>query len=142
FPTRRSSDLGCRTSALPTSPSPVTMLSTPGGSTSLAISPSSVADKGHCSEGLRTTEFPAISGEATPWVAIAIGWLKATILPTTPYGSRIVMLNLSELPGIVVPCNSIPGSSDKFNITIRAAGNRVAGHDDSRQLGQVQHHNT
>jgi hypothetical protein len=75
---------GLRTRASPTSRSPVTMLSSPRGSTSCAISAKRAVDSEHSSDGFTTIELPAMSGAATPWIAIAAGWLKATIRPTTP----------------------------------------------------------
>ena len=97
---------GWRTMALPTSCAPVTTLSTPGGSASRDRSPSSAVDSEHCSEGLSTIVLPAISAAAMPLTAIAIGWLKAPMRPTTPKGSRQVRLSRSSLPGIVLPCSS------------------------------------
>ena len=77
--------LGWRTSASPVGmPLPVTMLATPGGRTSLQISPSTLADSGLVSGGFTTTVLPAIKGAASAFEANLIGWLNGTMRPTTP----------------------------------------------------------
>ena len=66
--------LGWRASASPAGmPVPVTMLTTPAGSTSRQISASMVADSGLVSGGLSTTQLPAISGAASALAANLIG---------------------------------------------------------------------
>jgi hypothetical protein len=44
-----------------------------GGQHIPAISAKTAADSEHCSEGFKTTVLPAISGAATPWIAMAAG---------------------------------------------------------------------
>ena len=72
-----------RTSGWPVSaapalgPRPLTTLSTPSGMpASRAMSPSSMAVSGVCSDGLRTTELPVARAGARLFEAIIIGWLK------------------------------------------------------------------
>ena len=61
---------GCFTMASPAGmPLPLTILATPGGKTSLQISPSSVADSELVSGGLMIAVLPAISGPARPRAA-------------------------------------------------------------------------
>ena len=56
---------GCRTSAAPVAPAPVTMLTTPGGrSACCRISAKMSADSGVVSAGLMTTVLPAASAGA------------------------------------------------------------------------------
>ena len=79
---------GCSTSAAPASPSPWTMLRTPGGSpASRATSAISTAVIGVCSAGLRTTQLPAAIAAATK-AKTADGPFHGTISPRTPLGSR------------------------------------------------------
>ena len=54
-------------------PRPVTILTTPAGSTSRQISPSMVAESGLVSGGLSTTVLPAMSGAASALAANLIG---------------------------------------------------------------------
>ncbi len=76
---------GWRTSASPASaPVPVTMLTTPGGITSWAISARIEADSGLWSDGFSTMVLPAISGAAMREAAKLIGWLNGMMRPTTP----------------------------------------------------------
>ena len=83
---------GCSVSAAPAvAPRPLTTLSTPGGMpASAAMSASSMAVSGVCSDGLRTTLFPVASAGARLFEAIIIGWLNGARMPTTPSGNRLV----------------------------------------------------
>jgi hypothetical protein len=66
-------------------------LSTPGGSPAcIAGSPSSNADSGVCSAGLRTIVHPAASAGATFHAAISSGKFHGMICAATPTGSRRV----------------------------------------------------
>ena len=64
---------GWSTSSLPVSRSPQTTLSTPGGSTSSAISASSTVVSGVVSDGLSTTVLPAAMPGASFHTAIISG---------------------------------------------------------------------
>ncbi len=75
-------------SGLPAStPKPLTMLSTPGGSRSPISSISTWIDAGVCSAGFSTTALPAASAGASFQVAIRIGKFHGMICATTPSGS-------------------------------------------------------
>ena len=75
-------------SGLPAStPKPLTMFSTPGGSRSATSSISTWIDAGVCSAGLSTTALPAASAGASFQIAIRIGKFHGMICPTTPSGS-------------------------------------------------------
>ena len=75
-------------SGLPHStPKPLTMFSTPGGSRSPMMSISSMIDAGVCSAGLSTMALPAASAGASFQTAIRIGKFQGMICPTTPSGS-------------------------------------------------------
>ena len=79
---------GWRTSAAPVEPSPVTMLSTPGGSpVSCATSAKRSAVSGVYSAGLSTTVFPAASAGATFQASMSSGKFQGMIWPATPTGS-------------------------------------------------------
>ena len=70
------------------SPSPVTMLTTPGGSpASCAISAKHSAVSGVNSAGLSTTVFPAASAGAIFHASISSGKFHGMICPTTPIAS-------------------------------------------------------
>src|ERR1700694_2853641 len=71
----------------PSTPNPLTMLTTPGGSRSPINENRYRIDTGVCSAGLRTTALPAASAGASFQVAIRIGKFHGTISPTTPNGS-------------------------------------------------------
>ena len=66
---------GCRTMASPTSPSPETMFTVPGGSTSLRSWPRRNDATLACSGGLATTVLPAAKAPATLLLSIATGML-------------------------------------------------------------------
>ncbi len=69
------------------SPKPLTMLSTPGGSRSPISSASTRIEAGVCSAGFSTTQLPAASAGASFQTAIRIGKFHGMIWPTTPSGS-------------------------------------------------------
>ena len=70
-------------------PSPVTMLTTPGGSSaSWQISASSSAVSGVVSAGLSTAVLPHASAGASFHAAISSGKFHGTTCPTTPRGSN------------------------------------------------------
>ena len=80
---------GFAASALPISaPGPVTMLITPGGTTSSITSISFRIDQGVGDAGLSTEQLPAASAGASFQAAISSGKLNGMICPTTPSGSR------------------------------------------------------
>jgi hypothetical protein len=83
---------GCSASAAPaTAPTPLITFRTPGGMpASAAMSASSIAVSGVCSDGLRTTLLPVASAGARLFDAIIIGWLNDARMPTTPSGNRLV----------------------------------------------------
>ena len=76
-------------SGLPAStPKPLTMLSTPGGSRSAdQLDAARGSTPGVCSAGLSTTALPAASAGASFQIAIRIGKFHGMICPTTPSGS-------------------------------------------------------
>ncbi len=75
-------------SGLPAStPNPLTMFSTPGGSRSAIISANTMIDIGVCSAGLSTTQLPAASAGASFHTAINNGKFQGMIWATTPSGS-------------------------------------------------------
>ena len=79
---------GLAASALPISPpGPVTMLSTPAGTTSPMTSASFRIDHGVVDAGLITVQFPPASAGAIFHAAISNGKLNGMICPTTPKGS-------------------------------------------------------
>ena len=79
---------GCATSAAPVRPSPVRMLTTPGGSSaSSQISASSSAVSGVVSAGLSTIVFPQAIAGAIFQAAMSSGKFHGMIEPTTPTGS-------------------------------------------------------
>ena len=68
-------------------PSPVTMLTTPGGSSAWRrTSAKRSAESGVVSAGLRTTVFPAASAGAIFQESISSGKFQGTIWPATPIG--------------------------------------------------------
>ena len=68
-------------------PSPVTMLTTPGGSSAWRrTSQKSSAVSGVVSAGLSTTVFPAASAGATFHASISSGKFHGMIWPATPSG--------------------------------------------------------
>ena len=78
---------GCLTSAAPVLPSPVTMLTTPGGSSAWrSTSQKSSAVSGVVSAGLRTTVFPHASAGAIFHDSISSGKFHGMIWPATPTG--------------------------------------------------------
>ncbi len=79
---------GLEASGLPaSSPKPLTMLSTPGGSRSATSSANTRIEAGVCSAGLSTTQLPAASAGASFQQAISSGKFQGMIWPTTPSGS-------------------------------------------------------
>ena len=78
----------CATRAAPVAPSPVTMLTTPGGSpTSRVISAKASALSGVNSAGLSTTVLPAASAGAIFQASISSGKFQGMIWPQTPTAS-------------------------------------------------------
>ena len=78
---------GCPTSADPVAPAPVTMLTTPGGSSaSWRTSASSSAVSGVVSAGLSTTVLPVASAGASFQLAMSIGKFHGMTWPATPSG--------------------------------------------------------
>ncbi len=73
---------------VPTAGPPVTELSTPGGSTSLAIWTSRSVESGVNGDGLMTTVHPARKAGITCQVAMSSGQFQGVIDPTTPTGLR------------------------------------------------------
>src|SRR5208283_596514 len=99
------STLGWATSAEPAiSPTPFTMLTTPGGkpasSNQLA---NSSAVSGVCSAGFNTQVQPAAIAGASFQAAISRGKFQGMICPATPTGSRSVKLNALAGTGITLP---------------------------------------
>ena len=80
---------GCSTIAAPVRPSPVTMFTTPGGS---SISRQSSAKRSAVSEvnsaGLRTTVFPVARAGAIFHASMRSGKFQGMIWPATPSGSQ------------------------------------------------------
>ena len=75
-------------SAFPiSSPGPVTMLITPGGTTSAITSASFRIDHGVEDAGLITVQLPPANAGASFQAAMSSGKLKGMIWPTTPSGS-------------------------------------------------------
>src|SRR5215813_7210578 len=71
----------------PVRPSPVTMLTTPGGSSAWrSTSQKSSADSGVVSAGLSTTVLPAASAGAIFQASISSGKFHGMIWPATPSG--------------------------------------------------------
>ena len=87
---------GCSTKAAPArGPLPVTMLITPAGNPTSAISsPRRTADAGVSSAGLSTTVQPAATANAILPAAMNSGAFHGVIAPTTPIGSRIEQENV------------------------------------------------
>ena len=78
---------GCSTIAAPVSPSPVTMLTTPGGRpASTQISANGSAVSGVNSAGFSTTVLPAASAGAIFQASISSGKFQGMICPQTPTG--------------------------------------------------------
>ena len=79
---------GVEASGLPaSSPKPLTMLRTPGGSRSATRSIQTRIEAGVCSAGFSTTQLPAASAGASFQQAISSGKFHGMIWPTTPRGS-------------------------------------------------------
>ena len=77
----------CATSAAPVAPSPVTMLTTPGGSpVSTQIAAKASAVKGVNSAGFNTTVLPAASAGAIFQASMSSGKFHGMICPHTPTG--------------------------------------------------------
>src|SRR6059058_4124429 len=78
---------GCATSSAPVRPSPVTMFTTPGGSSACrTTSQKSRAVSGVVSAGLSTTVFPAASAGAIFHASISSGKFQGMIWPAKPIG--------------------------------------------------------
>ena len=78
---------GCETSAAPVDPSPVTMLTTPAGSSAWRrTSQNSSAVSGVVSAGLSTTVFPVARAGASFQLAMSIGKFQGMTWPATPIG--------------------------------------------------------
>src|SRR5438132_1482977 len=72
---------GCETTSEPVLPAPVTMLTTPGGSSAcIQISAKSIADRGVVSAGLSTTVLPAASAGAVDVHLIGVHDLRKRLL--------------------------------------------------------------
>ena len=88
-PVKATLSTGDSTSAAPVSPAPVTMFTTPGGSSASWItSASSSAVSGVVSAGLSTAVFPVASAGASFQAAISSGKFHGMIWPATPSGRR------------------------------------------------------
>src|SRR5205823_6346728 len=78
---------GCETTSEPVLPAPVTMLTTPGGSSAcMQISANNIADSGVVSAGLSTTVLPAASAGAIFHASISSGKFHGMTWPATPRG--------------------------------------------------------
>src|SRR2546423_15116244 len=76
---------GFETSSEPVLPAPVTMLTTPGGSSAcMQISANNIADSGVVSAGLSTTVLPAASAGAIFPASISSGKFPGVTCPATP----------------------------------------------------------
>ena len=81
---------GCFTSSAPARPSPVTMLTTPAGSSAWRrTSQKSSAVRGVVSAGLRTTVFPVASAGATFQASMRSGKFHGITWPATPSGRGV-----------------------------------------------------
>ena len=85
--------VGCAVIAAPRSSPPVTTLSTPGGSTSLASSPSRSVANGVKGDGLSTIVLPARSAGAIFHIARPRGKFHGVIAATTPSGRWATSIN-------------------------------------------------
>ena len=85
---------GCEAIAAPTvGPSPFTRLKTPGGTpASCRISVKRIAFNGATSVGFSTMVQPAASAGATLQAIWLIGQFHGVIIPTTPTGSRTIIV--------------------------------------------------
>jgi len=78
---------GWPTTSAPVSPAPVTMLTTPGGSSACwQMSANSIAVSGVVSAGFRTTVLPAASAGAIFQASISSGKFQGMTWPATPSG--------------------------------------------------------
>ena len=78
------------TSAAPVSPAPVTMFTTPGGSSASWITwASRRAVSGVVSAGFSTAVFPVASAGASFHAAISMGKFHGMICPATPMGDGV-----------------------------------------------------
>ncbi len=78
---------GCVTTSEPILPPPVTMLTTPGGSSAcMQMSANSKADSGVVSAGFNTTVLPAASAGAIFHASISNGKFHGMTWPATPSG--------------------------------------------------------
>ena len=85
---------GCCTSSAPARPSPVTMLTTPGGSSAWRrTSAKSSAVSGVVSAGFSTTVFPAASAGAIFQESMSSGKFHGMIWPATPIGRGVRLGN-------------------------------------------------
>ena len=81
--------VGCDVIHSPSSSPPVTTLSTPGGSTSLSISPIMSELRGVNGDGFSTIVLPASNAGAIFHAASIIGKFHGVIAATTPIGRRM-----------------------------------------------------
>src|ERR671918_84765 len=83
---------GCLTSSAPARPSPVTMLTTPGGSSAWRrTSQKRSAVRGVVSAGFRTTVFPAASAGAIFQESMRSGKFQGMTWPATPTGLGLLL---------------------------------------------------
>ena len=97
---------GCATSGAPApAPSPVTRLTTPGGTPASArVCTKLTAESGASSAGFSTTVLPQIRAGKIFQDGTAIGKFQAVIRPQTPTGWRIDIANLlRSSDGVVWP---------------------------------------
>ncbi len=114
----------CATSAAPVAPSPVTMLTTPGGSpASMQISANASAVSGVNSAGFSTTVSPQASAGATFQASISSGKFQGMICPQTPTGARTGKFTFDQArpTGVVV---EMPG--DEGDVDIARLADRLA----------------
>ena len=99
----------CATSGAPhCGPSPDKMLSTPGGRTWFMIWQARSTVSGASSADFTTTEFPATIAGAIFSAISSSGTFQGMMAPTTPIGSRWVMVSMPGLKGTVSPLSSEP----------------------------------
>ena len=84
-------------------PFPVRMLTTPGGRRSPMTFMSSNALRGVDEELFRTMQSPAARAGASFHATIRNGKFHGTIIPTTPMGSRRMMLSRSPSSTVALP---------------------------------------
>ena len=115
---------GCSTSASPVAPSPVTMLTTPGGRpASRQISAKASAVSGVNSAGFSTTVLPAASAGAIFQASISSGKFQGMIWPQTPTGAVARELALDQLgpAGVMVEV-----AGDQRDVDVARFADRLA----------------